>query len=59
MTFEQAEACVTPVRRAAIARAVGGEGEWPDALTEAEREFAFGLSAYLEYEDRAAVEAYF
>lgn len=59
MTFEQAEACVTPVRRAAIARAVCGEGEWPDPLTEEEREFAFGLSLYLEYEDRAAVEAYF
>ena len=59
MTFEQAEEKVAPARRAAIARAVCGESDWPDPLTEEEREFAFGLSLYLEYGDRPAVEAYF
>lgn len=58
MTFEQAEAQLTPARRADLARAVCGEGAWPDALTEADREFAFGVSLYLEYGDRAAAEAY-
>lgn len=58
LTFEQAEAMLAPERRAALARAVCGEGGWPDALTDADRAFAFGLSLYLEYGDRAAAEAY-
>lgn len=58
MTFEQAEALLAPARRAAIARAVCGEGVWPETLDEADRTFAFGLSTYLEYEDRASAEAY-
>lgn len=58
MTFEQAEALLAPPRRAELARAVCGAGAWPAALTDADRAFAFGLSLYLEYGDRAAAEAY-
>ena len=58
MTFEQADAQLSHPRKAQLAALVKAGGALPDALSEAERAFCFGLYVYLEYEDGGALDAY-
>ncbi len=59
LTFEEAEAMLTPERRSELARCMlDSNAAMPADLTEAERTFFFGLSIFCEYESRDEVEAY-
>lgn len=59
MTFEEAEALLTPERRSDLARCMlDPDAAMPADLNEAERTFFFGLSIFCEYESRDEVEAY-
>ena len=56
-TFEEAEAALAPARRQELARCVlEGTETLPEALSEAEKAYLFGLSVFLEYELRSEVE---
>ncbi len=58
LTFEQAEAMLTPQQRSELARVVLEDALLPDAMSEEQRVFCMGLEAYCEYECRADVEKY-
>lgn len=58
MTFEEAEARLTPTQRDALARCVLEDAPLPAPLSEAQRVFCFGLSALCEYEQREELFRY-
>lgn len=59
LTFEQAEARLTPARRAQLARLMWEDAPLPQDLSEAEKAFCFGLYVYEEYEQREILRSYF
>ena len=58
LSFEQAEAQLTPAQRKALAQAVLDNQPLPQDLTEAQRTFCMGLEVYREYECEADVMKY-
>lgn len=59
LTFEQAEALLTPQQRSEMARVVLEDAALlPKEMSEAQRVFCMGLEAYCEYECRADVTKY-
>ncbi len=58
LTFEQAEAMLTPQQRSELARVVLEDTVLPNEMSEAQRVFCMGLEAYCEYECRADVTKY-
>ncbi len=58
LTFEQAEAMLTPQQRSELAHVVLEDTVLPNEMSEAQRVFCMGLEAYCEYECRADVTKY-
>ena len=58
LSFEQAEAQLTPAQRKELAQAVLDNQPLPPDLTEAQRIFCMGLEVYREYECEADVMKY-
>ncbi len=58
LTFEQAEALLTPQQRSELAHCMLEHTPLPDFLTDAQRTFYFGLSVLCEYEAKEEVERY-
>lgn len=58
LSFEQAEALLTPEQRSELARCLLQDAPLPEPLSDAQRTFFMGLSVLCEYELRSDVEAY-
>ena len=58
MTFEEAEALLTPAQRDALVRCALEDAPLPSPLSEAQRVFCFGLSVLCEYEQRDEIFRY-
>ena len=58
MTFEEAEALLTPAQQDALARCALEDAPLPSPLSEAQRVFCFGLSVLCEYEQRDEIFRY-
>ena len=58
LTFEQAEAALTPEQRSQLAHCLLESTPLPAWLSEEQKVFYFGLSVLCEYESRNEVEKY-
>ena len=58
LTFEQAEAQLTPAQRSELAHCLLEKSPLPAKLSDAQRTFYSGLNVFCEYEDEAAVRSY-
>lgn len=58
LTFEQAEALLTPEQRSELARCMLERTPLPEALSDAQRTFYFGLSILCEYDAVEDVKHY-
>lgn len=58
MTFEEAEALLTPAQRDELARCVLEDAALPSPLSKAQHVFCFGLSVLCEYEQKDEIFRY-
>ncbi len=58
LSFEQAEALLTPEQRSELAHCLLEDAPLPEPVSDAQRTFFMGLSVLCEYELRSDVEAY-
>lgn len=59
LNFEDAERFMSAQRKDEIARLLWQGESLPENLNEVEKVFAFGLYAFIEYEDREQLKQYF